>query len=799
MMQPILFIMLRNFFLIALRNITKRPGFTLINITGLAVGLASSMLLLMWVMDELGYERFNTRADRIYRIEEDQFYSGQRYHVTVTPFPSGPEWKEKIPEIEEQVRIFPWMPRMLFRNGEKIFYETSVIAADSTLLKIFSFDLLEGDSGSLLNDPHSILLTQKLAAKYFGKESPVGKPILVENKYQFTVTGVLRDLPGNTLFTFNAVMPFSFLKETGMYDDHWGSNSIYTFMLMSEGFNSAEVNKKLTDVVLEHEPETQTKYSVFPLVDIHLYGQFGYTETKGLLIIVIIFSLIAVFLLLIACINFINLATARAASRGKEIGIKKVSGSDKRSLVYQFMMESMLQVAAAMVIAFILIGLSLGLFNNISGKLFVFSDLLTARFLLAFLSAGLVAGFVSGVYPSFYMSAINPVKVLKGETLSGRGNGRLRQVLVVVQFTLSILIALSAVFMYRQLAFMQEKDLGFDKNNLIAIQMGGDIKSKYYSLKKELEKDVLIQGVTAALWNPVRIGSNSGGASWPGKDPDKHVLIGTNGVDYDYISTLKMELVSGRDFSREFPSDFARDTTGNFLINEEVVRLMDVGDPIGKSFSFMGISGTIIGVMKNFHFKGADQPIEPVAFLLADTSYLSQILIRLTPGNVPGSLKAVEKVWKEVLPEYPLDYSFIDQDYSYHFRTVNRVTKLLGYFTVLAVFIACIGLFGLASYSAEKRTNEIGIRKVMGAGSLSVIYSMSKEFILLVMISIVIAFPAGWFILKKLLTQFPYRIDLEIWVFGVIALATMGIALLTVIWQSYRASGINPAQALKLE
>ncbi|HOW40703.1 MAG TPA: ABC transporter permease [Bacteroidales bacterium] len=791
--------MLRNFFLIALRNITKRPGFTLINITGLAVGLASSMLLLMWVMDELGYERFNSRADRIYRIEEDQFYSGQKYHVSVTPFPSGPEWKEKIPEIEEQVRIFPWMPRMLFRNGEKVSYETSVIAADSTLLKIFSFDLLEGDSGSLLNDPHSILLTQKLAAKYFGKESPVGKPILVENKYQFTVTGVLRDLPGNTLFTFNAVMPFSFLKETGMYDDHWGSNSIYTFMLMSEGFNSAEVNKKLTDVVLEHEPETQTKYSVFPLVDIHLYGQFGYTETKGLLIIVIIFSLIAVFLLLIACINFINLATARAASRGKEIGIKKVSGSDKRSLVYQFMMESMLQVAAAMVIAFILIGLSLGLFNNISGKLFVFSDLLTARFLLAFLSAGLVAGFVSGVYPSFYMSAINPVKVLKGETLSGRGNGRLRQVLVVVQFTLSILIALSAVFMYRQLAFMQEKDLGFDKNNLIAIQMGGDIKSKYYSLKKELEKDVLIQGVTAALWNPVRIGSNSGGASWPGKDPDKHVLIGTNGVDYDYISTLKMELVSGRDFSREFPSDFARDTTGNFLINEEVVRLMDVGDPIGKSFSFMGISGTIIGVMKNFHFKGADQPIEPVAFLLADTSYLSQILIRLTPGNVPGSLKAVEKVWKEVLPEYPLDYSFIDQDYSYHFRTVNRVTKLLGYFTVLAVFIACIGLFGLASYSAEKRTNEIGIRKVMGAGSLSVIYSMSKEFILLVMISIVIAFPAGWFILKKLLTQFPYRIDLEIWVFGVIALATMGIALLTVIWQSYRASGINPAQALKLE
>jgi ABC-type antimicrobial peptide transport system permease subunit len=791
--------MIRNFFLIAIRNISKRPGTTLINITGLAVGLASSLLLFLWVMDELSYERFNEKADRIYRIEEDQFYSGQKYHVTVTPFPCGPEWKAKIPEIEEQVRIFPWMPRMLFRNGDKVFYETSVIAADSSLLKVFSFRLISGDPETILNDPHSIVLTEKLAAKYFGKENPVGKTILLENRYQFLVTGVLKNLPGNSMFSFNAVLPFSFLRENGFYDGNWGSNSIYTFMLMSDGFDAASVNKKLTDIVLEHEPQTSTKYSVFPLTDIHLHGQFGYTETKGPVIIVIIFSLIAGFILLIACINFINLATARAASRGKEIGIKKVAGSDKRSLVYQFMMESMLQVAASMIIAFILIGLSLGLFNNVSGKNFVFSDLLTFNFLASFAAAGIIAGFVSGIYPSFYMSAINPVNVLKGETVSGKGNGRLRQVLVIVQFTLSILIALSAVFMYRQLTFMQEKDLGFDKNNLINIQMAGSMKSKYYALKKELQKDILIQGVTASLWNPVMIGSNSGGASWPGKDPDKSVLIGTSAVDYDYISTMKMNLVSGRDFSRDFPSDFARDTTGNFLINEEVVKIMDVGDPLGKSFRFMGISGTIVGVMKNFHFKGADQPIEPVAFLLADTSYLRQILIRLTPGNIPGSLKSVEKVWKEVIPEYPLEYTFIDQDYNNLFRTANRMTRLLKYFTVLAVFIACIGLFGLASYSAEKRTNEVGIRKVMGAGSLSVIFTMAKEFMSLVLISIIIAFPAGWFILKKLLSQFPYRVDLDIWIFGLIALGTLTVAFLTVIFQAYRASGINPAEALKLE
>jgi hypothetical protein len=368
-----------------------------------------------------------------------------------------------------------------------------------------------------------------------------------------------------------------------------------------------------------------------------------------------------------------------------------------------------------------------------------------------------------------------------------------------VQFTLSVIIAIAAVFMYRQLKYMQDKDLGFDKNNLIGIQMAGGMRSKYYSLKKELQKDILIQGVTASLWNPVNIGSNSGGASWPGKDPDKHVLIGTYATDYDYVSTMKMELVSGRDFSRDFTSDMARDTTGNFLVNEEVVRIMDIGDPVGKSFSFMGLNGTIVGVMKNFHFKGADQPIEPVAFALTDTSHLHMILIRLTPGNIPGSLKAVEKVWKDVIPEYPLEYTFIDQDYENLFRSESRLSMLLKYFTVLALFIACIGLFGLASYTAERRTNEIGIRKVMGAGNFSIIYSVSKEFLILIIISIAIAFPAGWIIMKKLLTQFPYRIDLDFMVFVFIAASAIAIAMLTVSFQAFRATGINPAEALKIE
>ncbi|MDZ7635357.1 MAG: FtsX-like permease family protein [Bacteroidales bacterium] len=384
--------------------------------------------------------------------------------------------------------------------------------------------------------------------------------------------------------------------------------------------------------------------------------------------------------------------------------------------------------------------------------------------------------------------------------MAGKGNGTLRRVLVVVQFSLSVIIAVTAVFIFMQLRFLQNKELGFDKENLIAIPMSEEMKGKYYSIKGELLKETLVQGVTASRSNPVMMGSNSGGASWDGKDSDKQVLIGTNGVDYDYLETMNMELVSGRDFSREFTADMARDTTGNFLINEEVVRLMDIGDPVGKNFRFMGLQGTIAGVLKNFHFKGADQEIEPMAFALADTRFLSVILVRLTPGKTKESLAYLSrKHGMKLYPEFPLQYTFIDQDYENLFRTEMRLADLLKYFTVLAMIIASLGLYGLSSYSTERRANEIGIRKVMGADSPVVMCTMVREFLVLVMISLLIALPAGWVIVHKLLQQFAYRIDINILVFAGIAAGTIIIAMLTVGYQAYKASCINPADALKIE
>jgi putative ABC transport system permease protein len=790
--------MFQNFFRIVLRNISRHKVFTFINVVGLAIGLTASLLILLWVQDEFSYDRFNHNGENIYRVEEDQFYSGERYHVTVTPHPSGPVWKEKIPEIKEQTRLNR-LPRLLFRQEDKVFFESSIAAADSGLLKMFTFPLVAGDPLTALSSPHSIVLTEKLSGKYFGDTNPIGKTLILENKYQFTISGVMKDLPKNSFFTFEGLIPYSFLKEIGAIDNSWGNNSIFTFVLLDRSADINSVNKKLTDIVLENNPQTKTKFLLFPLLDIHLHAQFGYGENKGPVTVVYIFILIAVFILLIACINFINLSTAKASTRGKEIGIKKVAGADQMTMIIQFMLESMLLVAMALVFALILIGLFLGIFNNISGKSFTLENLLQTKFIISFIVVGLLAGVISGVYPAFYLSSFKPVMVLKGEAVSGMGNGKLRQILVIVQFTLSILIATTAIFMYIQLKLLQEKDLGFNKDNLICIPLAEGMKSKYYSLKKELQKEPLIQGVTASRSNPVRIGSNSGGASWDGKDPEKTVLIGTNAIDYDYLKTLKMELVSGRDFSVDFPSDMAKDTTGNFMVNEEVVKIMGIGDPVGKYFRFMGLKGTIVGVLKNFNFKGADQPIEPIAFALAPPAYLNAILLRVTGSNTPAALKTVEKIWKDVIPEYPLEYTFVDQDYESLFRSQMRLTSLLKYFTILAVIIACLGLYGLSSYSAERRTNEVGIRKVMGASSLLVMYTLSKEFILLVLISIVIAIPVGWLIIKSLLKQFAYRIELDPFVFVGISLGAIIIAMLTVSFQAYKATGINPAEALKVE
>ena len=789
--------MLKNIFRIIFRNISRQKGSTFINVAGMAVGMAASLLILMWVLDELSYDKFNKNAGNIYLVAQDQYYTGDRYRVPVTPYPCGPVWEQRIPEIREMTR---WVrqSKTLFRQGEKVFYEDNVRAADPTVFSVFTLPLAMGDVQTALSNPHSIVLSGKLALKYFGKANPVGKILMMENRTPFTVTAVMHEIPENSTLTADAIIPFSFLKESGVSNDNWGNNEIFTFIQLEKGADIIAVGKKLTSIILERNPQANAKFFPFPLLQMRLHSQWGFGDGKGDIVNIYIFIAIATFVLLIACINFINLVTARSETRGKEIGIKKVAGANRLAMICQFMVESMTVVMISLIIALILVGLLLGVFNTISGKHFTLTDIFQLKFIAGFIIVGVVTGFLSGIYPSFYLSSLKPVLVLKGETVTGKRNGRLRKILVIVQFSLSIFIALGAIFGYLQLKYMQEKELGFDKENLVCIPMSANIRKKYYSLKKELLRESQIAGVTAASWNPANIGSNSGGASWDGKDPKQNVLIGTNGVDYDYLQTLKMKLVSGRGFSPDFRGDMARDSTGNFLVNEEVAKLMGGGDVVGKRFDF-GVHGKIVGVMKNFHFEGAGNPILPIAFNLTDTAYLNVILVRLLAGDLPVSLKALEKTWHRVIPDYPLEYTFVDQDYEMIFQNGVRMGLLLKYLTIVGVIIACLGLYGLSAYAASRRTREIGVRKVMGAGIMSVIYALSKDFMILVVIAIAIAFPIGWYVIGKMLKEFAYRINLNWMVFGAIGLGALVVALVTVSFQAYKAAAVNPAVALKAE
>ncbi len=792
--------MFRNYLITAIRTIFRQKGFSLINILGLAIGLACALLILLWVQDELSYDRFHEHADRLYRVEENQFYSGEVYHVNVTPYPSGPVWKEEIPEIEDACR-WQWPSGMLFTYGELSFYEGGCVAVDSSFFDMFSFPLLMGDPSTVLAEPWSAVLTEETAEKYFGDENPVGKVLTVNNQYQFTVTGVLESLPKNSIMGFDILVPFSYMHETGQYQDHWGSNSIRTYVLLQEEAITDTVNAKLTRIVKQHNEGSNTEFLVASFPDIHLHAYGGYGHRPGAIIFVYIFSAIALFVLLIASINFMNLSTARSANRAREIGLRKTAGANRRAIIMQFFGESLLLAFISLVFALVIVSSILPVFNTISGKELDFNSLLDIRFILSMILVTFIAGIISGIYPALYLSAFRPIRVLKGDLSSGMKSGRMRKILVVVQFTLSVFLIIGTVVVYKQLIYMKSKDLGYDRENLFYVYMRGNIKDSYYALKEELLRDPNVLNVTASGHEPHHIGSNSGGANWESKDPELEVLIGYNPVDFDFVETMGIEMASGRPFSKEYSSDLFQDTTANFLINEEVARIMGVDDPVGHPFSFWDIKGHVVGVMKDWHYHSVRTKIEPLVLVTTSVDdWLSHIVVRIAPGDVPKTMKGIEKTWNELIPDYPFDYTFVDESLDKQYRSEERLGKLLKYFTFLAIIIACLGLFGLASFTAEQRTREIGIRKVMGARVSTVMLLLSREFTLLVLISCILAIPAAWYVLFKLFLQnFEYRTEMSWWIFAGAALAALLIAFLTVTYQAARAGLTNPADALRYE
>ena len=789
--------MLKNYIKIMFRNIIKHKVYSFINIFGLALGLTCCLLIFLWVQDELSYDKFHTHSANLFRVEQDQVYSDRLYHVNVTPWPCVPSWIDEIPEIESATR-YGWCGGPAFRNGNISFIENDVQAVDPDFFTIFDYQLIKGDRLTVMNDPYSVVIDEETSLKYFGEENPIGQVLIVDNQYNLTVTGVLETPPQNSTIRPVILITIAFSRDLGRYNDGWGNNSIRSYLLLRDDADLTEVNRKLTEVVNNNrEEESPTKYIAAPLTGVHLFGYFGFSNSGKAIVYVYIFSLIAGFVLLIACINFMNLATARSASRAREIGIRKVVGACRKNLVYQFIGESILLSFLAVLVSLLFVLLLLPVFNITSGKLIEGSDLLQTDFLLGLVIITLITGIIAGSYPALFLSAFKPVKVLKGNLSHGRSQ-ILRKVSVIIQFTLSISLTIGTIVTYKQLNFMRSKDLGFDPEQVVSIGLHGDIKNSCAVLKQELLQIPEVLDVSASSHRPTNIGSNSSGADWDGKDPDLGLIVGVSSVDFDYVETMEIQMVAGRAFAQEFPSDVANDSVGAFMINEEFARIINKESIINENLRFLGIEGPIVGVMRDFHFRSVHNEIEPLAVAILP-EWFNNMLVRLEPGGVSKSLDSVQKVWNRVLPNYPFEYRFLDEDFKIMYLAETNMGQLVQYFTVLAIIIACLGLFGLSSFSTEQRMKEISIRKVLGASNSNLVWLLTSQFTKWVMISCVIAFPAAYFVLQQYLQNYAYRINLNVGTFLMAGTLALFVALITVSFQSIKCALANPVDSLKYE
>ncbi|MCP4726578.1 MAG: FtsX-like permease family protein [bacterium] len=784
--------MYKNYLKIAIRNIIRQKGYSFINIFGLTLGMASCILIMLWVFDELSYDKFHENSENLYRVELDTGSEGTIFHIYVTPYPLAPVLKTDFPEIIDASRFIE-LSRIIVKHEETGFYESGVVGVDPSFFSMFSFPFVKGDSETALSDPYSIVMTESMAEKYFEGEEPVGKIINLENAHDLTVTGIIRDVPENSSVKFDILIPYEFLKRTGRgYEADWDGNEIITFVQLVDNTEQEDINPKIAGLIKSHI-KTSAEVMLFPLTDLRLYEKFGYGTTTGNIQYVYIFSVIAVFVLLIACINFMNLSTARSAKRAKEVGMRKVVGAHKKNLITQFYGESVLMAVTALILSLIISILVLPVFNSLADKNLSIDLFRNYPILLGILLIAVLTGLISGSYPALYLSSFRPIQALKGNEKKGSGRSKLRNILVIIQYALSAALIIGTVVVYNQLVFMHNKSLGWDKEQVVYISMDSEIRNSYSLIKRELLKDPVVMSVTGTYQRPFYMSANARGADWDGRDSEYYPRIGINYVDYDFVETLNIEMLEGRSFSEEFTSD----ATSAYLVNEEMAKLMEKESVVDQRFDF-AVDGKIVGVMKNFHHQPVKRTIAPLVLLISHDR-INYILIKLRSGDINASISSLKETWSKVMPDYPLDYRFLDEDFENLFNTENRMVKLLTYFSVFAILIASLGLFGLASYSTEQRSKEIGIRKTLGASEGNLVTLLVKDFLKLVFLSNIIALPFAMYFMKNWLENFAYSEGLGISTFALTGVLTIVIALITVGYKSISAAFSNPVNSLKYE
>ncbi|MBC5775560.1 ABC transporter permease [Pontibacter sp. KCTC 32443] len=785
--------MLKNYLKMAYRNLMRHKVFSLINISGLALGMTCSILILLWVRDELSFNRFHSDLNNLYRVRVIQHYPGaDDLNTDANPGPLAEALKAEMPEVKEAARM-NWSSTQLFAYGDKALKLTGRYV-DPAFLKMFTFPLQHGSPAQALQQPNTMVITEEKAENLFGSaDAALNKIVKVNNQQSYRITGILKDIPENSSLQFDYLMPYQDLANDPMHEwtKLWGAYGIRTFVQLQPGTDVDAFNKKVEPIISKHNKEDDSDVFVQAVADMYLYSDFRAGKVGGGRIEnVRLFTIVALFILVIACINFMNLATARSAKRAKEVGVRKAIGANKSSLVKQFMVESVLIAFLALFLALNLAGMLLPQFNELTGK-FIELDLTNPVLLAMLLGVALLTGIVSGSYPAFFLSSFNPAVVLKGTVKMNKGVGIFRKGLVVFQFILSGLLIISTLVVYLQLHFIRTKNIGMDRENLVYVPLEGELRNRYEVVKRELMNTPGIVAVSSTDQSPIEVG-NSTSINWKGKDPNADILFSTLNVDYDLLKTLDVKLKSGREFSREFGTD-----TAAYMINEEAARLMQLKEPVGEWLEWER-KGTIVGVIRNFHTAPIQLKVQPLVMRLQPQNN-NFMLARIAQGKTTEALAKMERVLKKHNPAFPFEYHFIDDDYEQIYKTEAIIGQLTKYFAGIAIFISCLGLFGLALFTAEQRTKEIGIRKVMGASVSSIVFMLSKDFLKLVLVANVIALPLGWYLMNGWLQDYADRTELSWWVFAIACISTFIIAMVTLSFHAIKTAIANPITSLRTE
>src|SRR6188474_145245 len=790
--------MIKNYFKIAWRNLLQNKTFSLINILGLALGMTCSLLIMLWLKDEIQRDKFHQNGSRLYRVMENQFYSGDISTYASTPGILAENIVKDVHEIEMASQML-WEEEPLFTVGDKFDKEKGRYV-QKDFLRMFSFKLEKGNAASALARPDAVVISKKLADKYFKGEDPIGKMIKIDNKENVIVTGVLEEIPELSSLKFDFLMSYDIWFKKNDWAKEWDNNGPRCYVMLAANTSVDKVNAKIKGYIKSKKKDSNVDLFLQNYGESYLYSNWDNgKQAGGRIEYVRIFSGVAIIILFIACINFMNLATARSLRRAREIGVRKVVGAGKRQLVAQFIGESMFVSFLAILVSLTIVALILPSFNTLTEKHLPI-NLSDPSFLLILLGLTVATGVISGSYPALFMSTLRPIVVLKGLLKFKSGATYFRKGLVVFQFALSIILILGMIVIYRQINFINNKNLGFAKEDLLYMPLEGPMAKNFMAFKEELLKQPGIKNISSAQSSPLEVGSSTQGVRWPGKDTTKLILFSNNPITYDYLKTMGIELINGRDFDPSYSLD-----TSNYLINEAAARKIGYMEPVGKELTMWGDKGTIIGLMKDYHHNSLHVPIEPLILRLFKQSwtreggYWGNVIVRTEKGKTKQAIASMEKLYKQYNPGFPFKYYFTDDEIAKNYKAEYTVSKLSKYFAFIAIFISCLGLFGLVTFTAEQKTKEIGIRKVLGASVTGIVRMLSKDFLKLVLIATAVAFPVAWWLMHTWLDDFAYRIDIGWWVFVVAGIAALLIALLTISFQSIKAAIANPVKSLRTE